>query len=496
MNYRQIAAELLEKLEEFNYYQPNDSNLKHGDRRFLSNIFVQNIIEAVVNECKLTILFKDRDNNLKGKIYESKFTIDAVRNIIIELIANGQSVSRNVMSKCIFEKCGLIGIDSELQIYKGIDSETGRVQATFSGVYVDERDYNYSRKEVEDILRKYARELIFKYANRKESPLPRISPFRLFKEKLTHRRFTKEEFIKEYMKLLSKYSGATNNNLLEQSARYKVEQIMELEKIAMESIKNGNAIEILDDESDEYRKLQNQIAAEIFELSESIPNLNSTFSQIEQIFKDVQTQLTAYTTDFCTMTPEEIELAIRKINLLSISEKAAEHLGENGYKAVENKIDGQSFKLLSKKHASKAMKLFSEEIYRFVNNSDDLSDEEYVKKAASIMYRFIRIHPFPDSNGRTSRALLNALTLNRNILVTIPKEKKERFEIISNKINYELGNDYLESLYKNPLVADELEKRVTNEFVNFIWENSTGFKRDIPSDGVFMNVVEKSGIGK
>ena len=304
MNYRQKATELLEKLEEFNYYQPNDSNLKHGDRRFLSNIFVQNIIEAVVNECKLTILFKDRDNNLKGKVYESKFTIDAVRNIIIELIANGQSVSRNVMSKCIFEKCGLIGIDSELQIYKGIDSETGRVQATFSGVYVDERDYNYSRKEVEDILRKYARELIFKYANRKESPLPRISPFRLFKEKLTHRRFTKEEFIKEYMKLLSKYSGATNNNLLEQSARYKVEQIMELEKIAMESIKNGNAIEILDDESDEYRKLQNQIAAEIFELSESIPNLNSTFSQIEQIFKDVQTQVTAYTTDFCTMTPE------------------------------------------------------------------------------------------------------------------------------------------------------------------------------------------------
>lgn len=497
MNYRQIAAELLGKLEDLNY-TANNSNFTRTDKRFLTNIFALNIIEAVVNECKLTVLFKDKEDKLKGVAYESNFTIDAVRNIIIELIANGQNVSRSVMSKCIFEKCGLIGVDSDVQIYKGIDSETGRVRAIFSGAYVDEREYHYDREEVEDILRKYARELIFKYVNRKDSPLPRISTFRVFRERLIHRRFTEENFIKEYMNLLSKCSGITNMELLEQSARYKVKQIMSFERKIIESIKNGKAIKILDEESDEFRKLQNQIAAELFELSYSIPNLNSTFSQVEQIFKDAQTQLTAYTKDFSTMTPEEIELAIREINSISISDKSVKYIGENGYKAVDNKIEGKNFALLSKEYVSQAMKLLCKEIHIFVNNSDNLSDEAYVKKAARIICRFIRIHPFPDSNGRTSRALLNALTLNRNILVTIPKDKKGLFVKVSNQINNQLGEDYLRSLYEDSEAANEFEKSITDEFADFIWKNSTGFKRDIPSDGVVNKqiVVENSEIGK
>lgn len=81
--------------------------------------------------------------------------------------------------------------------------------------------------------------------------------------------------------------------------------------------------------------------------------------------------------------------------------------------------------MLPKQNVAGAMKGYAEDIYSFVNNSTELSDTDYLKKATMLMYRFIRIHPFPDSNGRTSRAILNALSLDRNILVSFTKEEKD-----------------------------------------------------------------------
>jgi len=42
--------------------------------------------------------------------------------------------------------------------------------------------------------------------------------------------------------------------------------------------------------------------------------------------------------------------------------------------------------------------------------------EEYINKAIHIFQRFIQIHPYVDGNGRTSRALLDIMLINRNIV--------------------------------------------------------------------------------
>ena len=86
---------------------------------------------------------------------------------------------------------------------------------------------------------------------------------------------------------------------------------------------------------------------------------------------------------------------------------------------------------MPKQNVKAAMRIFSEDLSSFVNSSEEISDTDYLKMATILMYRFIRIHPFPDSNGRTSRAILNALTLNRNILVSFSKNEKDEFLKIS-----------------------------------------------------------------
>ena len=89
------------------------------------------------------------------------------------------------------------------------------------------------------------------------------------------------------------------------------------------------------------------------------------------------------------------------------------------------------------------------------------------------MYRFIRIHPFPDSNGRTSRAILNALTLDRNILVSFTKEQKDEFLRISNSTHQKIGDNYLEYVNEDSKKASEIEEENIDELANFVIEHST-----------------------
>ena len=55
----------------------------------------------------------------------------------------------------------------------------------------------------------------------------------------------------------------------------------------------------------------------------------------------------------------------------------------------------------------------------------DISDEEFNSSLAIINYRFIRIHPFEDGNGRVSRMLLNYIWNLKNGCVPIGLDNDE-----------------------------------------------------------------------
>ena len=67
-------------------------------------------------------------------------------------------------------------------------------------------------------------------------------------------------------------------------------------------------------------------------------------------------------------------------------------------------------------NVQKDMEALKEE---FKELKDIKDNDEYVDKAIEIYAKFIQIHPYPDGNGRTSRALLDVMLLNRDIVPPI-----------------------------------------------------------------------------
>lgn len=80
--------------------------------------------------------------------------------------------------------------------------------------------------------------------------------------------------------------------------------------------------------------------------------------------------------------------------------------------------------------------------------------DEYTDKAISIFQRFIQIHPYQDGNGRTSRALLDIMLINRNI---VPPVLYDTY-YDRGKLD-ELSNEYLANSNKK-LLQDYIKERI------------------------------------
>ena len=60
------------------------------------------------------------------------------------------------------------------------------------------------------------------------------------------------------------------------------------------------------------------------------------------------------------------------------------------------------------------MKL-DDDVRDLLERENELSLSEYIEKAVRIHYRLTVIHPFPDGNGRTSRAFTNMLLIHHGL---------------------------------------------------------------------------------
>ena len=120
------------------------------------------------------------------------------------------------------------------------------------------------------------------------------------------------------------------------------------------------------------------------------------------------------------------------------------------------------------------MQRLAKDIHELVQNAEQMGKEEYLRRAVQLQYRFIRIHPFAaDSNGRTSRALLNMMTIPKGILVELPKEKKTEFISESNETNKKMDKQgYFEALNGNSEELDVIEAANTDlPIYDFIMRN-------------------------
>ena len=75
-------------------------------------------------------------------------------------------------------------------------------------------------------------------------------------------------------------------------------------------------------------------------------------------------------------------------------------------------------------------KVLCKMIRRLLAKSDKMTDGDFMQLLGVINYRFIRIHPFSDGNGRVSRMLLNYIFLRRNGCVPFALNNDEIQEMI------------------------------------------------------------------
>ena len=179
--------------------------------------------------------------------------------------------------------------------------------------------------------------------------------------------------------------------------------------------------------------------------------------ELQKIFANAEEQLEALGMEMPN-EPEQIEEAIKALNRPVVSKENEKYFGENGYRNVNVGLGNRDVGFLRKEQVPQAMKLYSQSISDFVQSSDELTDEEYVSKVARLQFRFTRIHPFPDGNGRTARAISNILLLRRNLCAVFDKRTKQEYsKQISGIFNdYE---EYNEALCTNQSACDKIESQ-------------------------------------
>lgn len=74
-----------------------------------------------------------------------------------------------------------------------------------------------------------------------------------------------------------------------------------------------------------------------------------------------------------------------------------------------------------------AMERFIAEVSLTTISADKVSEGEYLKRVAVLHSRFIAIHPFPESNGRIGRNIMNMMLSQKGKNFVLPKESKEEY---------------------------------------------------------------------
>lgn len=204
-----------------------------------------------------------------------------------------------------------------------------------------------------------------------------------------------------------------------------------------------------------------------------IPDINKIHTDISQIYSDVEAQLIAYSTDITKLTPNQIEQTIKQINRSSLQyERLKQYIGDNGYRTANVGLSGNSLELLKKEYVKDAMSTISKDIYELVQHSSAINNEEYLRRAVGLHYRFLRIHPFPNSNGRTARALLNMITIPKGILVNFDKDLKDRqYKMALNESNMEMdAKGYLQAMQNNSTDLTSMEFSTELPLYRFVKE--------------------------
>ncbi len=225
----------LEKLRRTNYKQLPDFGVDE---------ITEQIISIIANECKSTTI---GENSIKR--YESDIVRENIDAIIRQLILNGSYIPKDTMNRIMHFRGRVIGINSDVDIYKGIveeDDGSMKKTATIGNLVININKLDKPLREIiyKEIYQEFARQLILN--NTKQCP--KQNRFLIFKENLLHGREGREFLAKKYIQLL-RQNTSYNDEIIRSTVGYNLEYMYndKFKKEVIRSMREGQSVVPVDE---------------------------------------------------------------------------------------------------------------------------------------------------------------------------------------------------------------------------------------------------------
>lgn len=427
------------------------------------------IIEVLTNECKAS--YMGSDGIIKR--HESNIDIKTVREIVEQLLCDKGEIKNTLIANLTTQR-GIPGITKAMKIEKKID-ENGLPYLEMDKPFPD--NFNsllvgeYNKQElIQNVIKPYVARLS------KQTPQLSKKHFlsRIFNP-LSRKEITDNELLSRYSQYLRKNTDLSNEKI-ENMSKYFIYNVLGNNGLMQTLINDevqGNSLEVIGEKKSKgYSGMISNISNNLLDILGTYENPNKELKEIEDIYANITGQLQALGTDL-EKEPDKIEQQIISINR-NINRQRQEYYFENGYRNVNVGVKGEDVGFVNFQNVPQAMKLYAEECSQLIENADNMSKEEYIKQVAKMHFRFIHIHPFPDGNGRTARAISNIFLEKKGMCAVFDKKTKSDYAKQVGWLSNEDIIKYKEALCSNEKTCDEIENKTIYKLEEYIGIETLG----------------------
>lgn len=437
-----------------------------------NDIRINNLIEIIANELKSSYIDGD------GPEWETKLLVqgenpllqDDIKKIMKQIFSKNPKLSNESLSKFLKQR----NVPNlKFNVLKDV-SEKDIVRFDFDFPELDYIKSNLVNGD-EKIQKKVYKKVIkpfYKYlknSNKKNSNKPVEIP---------------KKAIKNMEKIIE--SNMPNQMNSQAVSEYYIYNILGLGTMELqESLLNQKCLQLYSksrlanyrDEMDNVKVMVgNQSRENVFETYRGIDEFKSLLSKITA-------ELYMNTISLKDKSPKGIEDILKKGYELYTEKDRKDrtyNTDEDGYRTV-NVGFGNRDVLLHKNgdNIKKSMINLTTSIAELIKEEPNISEDEYLKRAGMLHFRYISIHPFRDSNGRTGRNMLNMLLAEKDRFLLINRKDKMDYLNAMNEMRSNIPlKEYLNDLSENPKECEKYEEIYCDKLTGFLKEHTHNFVED------------------
>ena len=427
---------------------------------------VKKIIEIATNECKSKVLL----SNGTTKQYESSISIDNIRDIIYQLLSEKNTIKNSLVRELTsIPKKGIEGILTPVKIDKKVSQEGIPyidVEKPLPDNFLSIINKNEKTKE------QFIKEILTPYLNSVCKQDPKLS-----KKHFLSRIFSfknRKEITSQQLQQRCNNFLRENTDLDEEKMRnastYFVYNLLEnpyIKEMVISNELNETNIQVIGQQKKSgYDGMLQNMSYNLLDILQIVPSANDGLKELKDIYANLVGTLQSLSIE-PSRDPKLLEEQIKGINK-NINRHRQEYYAENGYRTRDVGFDGKDVGLLRTEYVPKAMELYSQEMANLLETSYQMTEQEYIKEVAKLHFRFIQIHPFPDGNGRTARAISNMLLLEKNNVAIFPKQNRPEYISDMNGLHYYANEQYMRGLYTDQSICSGIEEEKVYKLEEYI----------------------------